>query len=88
MTKYEELLENISQEIVSVYETYDLSNTRLKGLYYEGTVALNRELKTQAEKADVLAEELGHYHTTVGNILDQTNAEVRKQERTARLPGI
>ena len=88
MTKYEELLENTSQEIVSVYETYDLSNTRLKGLYYEGTVALNRELKTQAEKVDVLAEELGHYHTTVGNILDQTNAEARKQERTARLPGL
>lgn len=36
-------------------------------------------------KSCVLAEELGHYYTTVGNILDQTNASNRKQERRARL---
>lgn len=28
---------------------------------------------------------IGHYYTTVGNILDQTNASNRKQERRARL---
>lgn len=37
------------------------------------------------KKACVLAEELGHYHTTVGDILDQTDVSNRKQERTARL---
>lgn len=39
----------------------------------------------KTQKACVLAEELGHYHTTVGNILDQTDVSNRKQERTARL---
>ena len=36
------------------------------------------------EKASVLAEELGHYYTTVGNILDQEDAGNRKQEHKAR----
>ena len=40
---------------------------------------------TKTEKTCVLAEELGHYHTTVGDILDQTDVSNRKQERTARL---
>lgn len=39
----------------------------------------------QTQKACVLAEELGHYHTTVGNILDQTSVENIKQERRARI---
>ena len=36
------------------------------------------------ERASVLAEELGHYYTTVGNILDQEDAGNRKQEHKAR----
>lgn len=31
-----------------------------------------------------MAEELGHYYTTVGNILDQTKTNNRKQEHKAR----
>lgn len=34
--------------------------------------------------ACVLVEELGHYHTTVGNILNQDDTNNRKQERAAR----
>lgn len=37
------------------------------------------------KKACVLAEELGHYHTSVGNILDMSVRANRKQERQARL---
>ena len=37
------------------------------------------------KKADVLAEELGHYYTTSGDILDQTSISAQKQERIARL---
>ena len=37
------------------------------------------------EEACVLAEELGHYHTTVGDLLDQSDTENRKQELKARL---
>jgi len=53
---------------------------RIKG----NRIAIRRDM-TEAQKACVLAEELGHYHTTVGNILDQTSVENVKQERIARL---
>lgn len=55
-----------------------------KGRIYKNRVAIRRSLST-TEKACVLAEELGHHYTTVGNILDQTDAGNRKQERRARL---
>lgn len=63
----------------------DLSEVSgLKGLYVDRNIAIEKTL-TQSEKACVLAEELGHYHTTTGNILDQSKAENRKQELKARL---
>lgn len=37
------------------------------------------------EKACILAEELGHHFTTVGNILNQDDVDNRKQELRARL---
>ena len=37
------------------------------------------------QKACTLAEEMGHYHTSVGNIIDMESAQNRKQERQARL---
>lgn len=37
------------------------------------------------EKTCVLAEELGHYHTTIGNIIDSRDTKNRKQELKARL---
>lgn len=39
----------------------------------------------ESEKTCVLAEELGHYHTTVGNILELYDIRNIKQERAARL---
>jgi len=63
----------------------DLSGVEgLKGLYVGENIAIEKTL-TQLEKACILAEELGHYHTTTGNILDQTKTENRKQELKARL---
>lgn len=50
-------------------------------------IAIYKDIPTLAEKADVLAEELGHYHTTVGNIIEQDMVTARKQERIARLWG-
>jgi len=46
-------------------------------------IAINKKLRT-VEKYCVLAEELGHYHMTVGDITDQTKIENRKQELIAR----
>ena len=42
-------------------------------------IAIRRDIPTQTEKSCVLAEELGHYHTTYGDILDLDNVNNRKQ---------
>ena len=44
-------------------------------------------METSVEKTCTLAEELGHHHTSVGNIIDMENVSNRKQERQARLWG-
>lgn len=46
-------------------------------------IAIRKDLP-EIQKKCVLAEELGHYHTTVGNILDQSSVANRKQELRAR----
>lgn len=48
-------------------------------------IAIRQDLPTTAAKADVLAEELGHYYTTTGRIISQAYVSDRKQERAARL---
>lgn len=79
---YEEL--QIQHENLNIVEM-DLSGVNgLKGLYVDGNIAVAENIPVK-EKACVLAEELGHYYTTTGNILDQTTTDSRKQERKARL---
>lgn len=79
---YEELLIEADQQNIIVREKRLISNDgRIKGR----RIAIRQDIPTLAKKADVLAEELGHYYTTVGNILDQDNVEARKQERAARM---
>ena len=85
MTGYEKLLADADKEDIIVTDQFDLSGTRLKGLYCDGTIALNKDIYIEAEKACVLAEELGHHYTTVGDIMDQTDTANRKQERRARI---
>lgn len=81
--KYDVLLNDANTEGLSVKErpfhTYD---GRIKGK----NIYLRKDMTT-IEKTCVLAEELGHYHTTVGNIMDMSNPQNRKQERQARLWG-
>lgn len=55
----------------------------LKGLYFDGNIAIEETLMN-SEKNCILAEELGHYYTTSGNILDLSNTSNRKQELRAR----
>ena len=54
------------------------------GLISGDRIAIRKDMTT-AKKACVLAEELGHYYTTVGNILDQSNLENQRQEFRARI---
>ena len=89
MTKYEKQLQQAHDAGVNVYDFF-LGNSknvksRLDGLYIDGNIALSKNLKTSAERSAVLAEELGHHYTTIGNIIDQANPDNRKQERRARL---
>ena len=79
---YEEM--QILHDDLNIVEM-DLSEVSgLKGLYVNGHIAINAKM-SDIEKACVLAEELGHHYTSVGNILDMTSAANRKQERQARL---
>lgn len=78
---YEEL--QISYSGLTIIET-DLSNVNgLKGLIVDDCIAIDKNL-SYIEKACVLAEELGHYLTSTGNILDQRKITNRKQEKKAR----
>lgn len=82
MNFYEELQEEAYRDGVNVCD-YSFSSERIKGLYCDGTIAIRQDMTT-AEKSCVLAEELEHHYTTVGNILDMNDVSNRKQERLAR----
>lgn len=85
MTEYEELLTIAEKDNIDVIENYPFKSERLKGLYCDGSIALNKGLETEVEKTCVLAEELGHHYTAVGDILDQSSAVNRKQEMRGRI---
>jgi Zn-dependent peptidase ImmA (M78 family) len=55
----------------------------LKGLCKANKIGIDRRLNAK-EKKCVLAEELGHYYMTVGNITDLKNICNQKQEIKAR----
>lgn len=79
--KYEQLLmEGDYNNIITKEKPLKFYDGRIKG-----NKILIRSGMSARKKACVLAEELGHYYTTVGNILDQTDANNRKQELRARL---
>ncbi|SEN73881.1 protein of unknown function [Amphibacillus marinus] len=83
MNNYEILL---NRSPVSVKET-DILPEQFKGLYAEvlgKKVILIKDRLCTLEKFCVLAEEIGHYHTTAGNITDQSKLVNRKHEKRAR----
>lgn len=78
---YEELLIEADANNLTVKEkSLPISKGRIKG----NRIAIRKDM-TETEKACVLAEELGHYYTAVGNILDQSSIENRKQEMQGRI---
>ncbi|KYG90850.1 hypothetical protein A0U40_17800 [[Bacillus] sp. KCTC 13219] len=80
--QYEQLAIEVYQNKIEIYEEY--MTPSFKGLYSDNIIWLNKLIRTHTEKTCVLAEEFGHYHTTDGNILDQSNISARKQELNAR----
>ena len=79
---YENLLIDAERHDVEVYEM--LMKPRIKGLYGDNVIWINKIIQNNIEKACVLAEELGHYHTSSGDILDQSKLMNKKQEKRAR----
>ena len=84
MNTYEKLHQEAYDDGVIVREVVLKSNS--DGLYCNGKIAINKaRLSTTNEKICVLPEELGHHHTSYGNILDLSNVNNSKQEYKARL---
>jgi len=61
--------------------------TGYKGRIYKNRIAIRKDIPTLREKSCVLAEELGHYYTTTGDILDTKDTANNKQELKARMWG-
>lgn len=81
MNNYEQLLNDYDD----IYIVEKRFKSKAKGLCKGKKIGISKDIDTSTEKACVLSEELGHYYTTVGNIINLSDAQNRKQERQARL---
>lgn len=84
MNTFERLQDEACKDGIEIIER-QFNSDRIKGLYCDNVVAINNRIETSAEKACILAEELGHHYTSSGDILDLSVVQNRKQERQARL---
>ena len=77
MTRYEALL--------SEYDHLDIQEKPMKneGLYCDGSIWINKGL-VESKKACILAEEIGHYETSFGDIINRKDMTSVKQEYAAR----
>lgn len=82
MTKYENLIITAERKGAKVIEV-DFGTPKKCGKCVDNLIFVNSVLN-QNDKYCVLAEELGHYETSYGNILDQNNINNVKQELKAR----
>lgn len=80
MNYTELLIEADGNSLITKEKPLKSCDGRIKG----NRIAIKSSL-TMTQKKCVLAEELGHFHTTVGDILDQNICQNRKQELKARL---
>lgn len=78
MNKFEELIAEYEDKV-----DIEERNMHCDGLYCDRVIWINDRL-TAAEKLSIVAEEIGHYETTVGNILEQVTLSNIKQELDAR----
>lgn len=81
----EKLLSKAYKENIDIVEHYNFNKSKnLKGLYIDNTILLKEGLSYK-EKNCILAEELGHHYTTVGNILNMKETANKKSEERARM---
>lgn len=81
MCIYDKLLCEANEKGLEIVEKNFKSDA--KGLCKGNKIGIRKDLSSN-EKACVLAEEIGHYETTVGDIINQDNHANRKKEKMAR----
>lgn len=81
---YENLLEEATCDNIYVVENADFKS-KADGLINGDVIGISRKIRSTRKRTCILAEELGHYHTSTGNILNQSTTANRKQEYRARL---
>ena len=77
--KFEQLMNQYPQ--LTFYEK--MLPKGLSGLYYDNVVEIDKYL-TYREKHEILAEEIGHYEKSIGDISDYSSLKNMKQETLAR----
>lgn len=77
---YEQLLDEANAEGLTVLEKYPFVSSRIRGLYCDGTIAISKQVDTEAERTVILCEELAHARYSVGNILQNNRMERRVRE--------
>lgn len=82
MTRYDNLISLAEEKGIKVIES-DLGIDKPFGRCIGNIIVINNRV-SNCEKYCVLAEELGHFNLTVGNITNQNNFNNRKQELIAR----
>ena len=80
MTDLEQLENEAYENNIDIVD-YPFRNQRIKGLYCDGTVALNHTLKNTTERKCILAEELGYHYTASGNIPGNGIASAKQEAR-------
>lgn len=81
--KYDALLAEADRSNVFVIENAAFSSSS-DGLINGNVIGINKNIRTWKKRTCILAEELGHYYTSSGDIIDQSNVSNRKQEYRAR----
>lgn len=81
---YEELLDEAQKDNIYVIEDA-VFKSKSDGLINGNVIGINKNIRSYTKRGCVLAEEIGHYYTTTGNILNQSEVFNRKQEYRARL---
>lgn len=90
MNKLEEIENEASNQNIEIKRTS--LPLKISAIYYDNgiskpLIALNNLLRTTSEQCCVIAEELGHYHTSYGNLLtdpEVDNTIIRQQETRAK----
>ncbi len=80
--KYKKLINIAEKNNINIIRFKFTNN--LKGLYYNGNIALSSNIHDKYELNTILAEELGHHFLNSGNILDTKKIKNQKEEIKGR----